>query len=139
MVATGGKFTVKPEGTDVRRILIAHAVRYKSGIRNGHEILEGFAARPPTSERVFANGSSGFKSNVLKDNRVTHKGPPFAKLSRKLALAPLKSIKRGSKEQQTRHLQCIKRINSITCYKDVAELVVVRDRRPDPIRTEESI
>jgi hypothetical protein len=100
MVATGGKFTVKPEGTDVRRILIAHAVRYKSGIRNGHEILEGFAARPPTSERVFANGSSGFKSNVLKDNRVTHKGPPFAKLSRKLAPHPSNRSRGGRKNNK---------------------------------------
>ena len=65
MVAAGGKFTVKPERTDVRRILIAHAMRYKSGVRNGHEILEGFATSPPTSEGVFADGPPGFKSNVL--------------------------------------------------------------------------
>jgi len=44
MVAAGGKFPVKPEGTDIRRILIAHEMRYKSGVRNGHKILKGFAA-----------------------------------------------------------------------------------------------
>ena len=65
MVAAGGKFTVKPEGTDVRRILIAHAMRHESGVRNRHEIFEGFAARNPTSEGVFADAPPGFKSNVL--------------------------------------------------------------------------
>ena len=65
MVAAGGKFTVKPEGADVRSILIAHAMRHKSGVRNGHKILGGFAARPATSEGVFAECPPGFKPNVL--------------------------------------------------------------------------
>jgi hypothetical protein len=65
MVAAGGKFAMKSEGTNVRRILIAHATRHKSGVRNGHKILKGFAARPATSEGVFPDGLPGFKSNVL--------------------------------------------------------------------------
>ena len=44
MVALGGELPSKPEGTDVRRILIAHAMRYKGDVRNGHKILRGFAA-----------------------------------------------------------------------------------------------
>src|SRR6516225_9227007 len=55
MVAFDGEFPVKPEGTDVRRILIAHAMRYESGVRNGHKILRGFAARLTTCEGVFAD------------------------------------------------------------------------------------
>jgi len=64
MVAFDGEFPVKPEGTDVRRILIAHAMRYKSGVRNGHKILRGFAARPAEGEGVFMDRSLGFKPNV---------------------------------------------------------------------------
>src|SRR6516225_414388 len=65
MVGSGGEFPVKPAGTDLRRILIAHAMRYKSGVRNGHEILRGFAARRAEGEGVLADRALGFKSNVL--------------------------------------------------------------------------
>ena len=65
MVAADGKFTMKPEGANVLRILIAHAMRYKSGVRNGHKMLGRFAARPATGEGVFADYPSGFKPNVL--------------------------------------------------------------------------
>jgi hypothetical protein len=64
MVAFDGEFPVKPEGTDVRRILIAHAMRYESGVRNGHKILRGFAAGPAEGEGVFTDRSLGFKPNV---------------------------------------------------------------------------
>jgi len=64
-VASAGKFAAKPEGTDVRRILIAYAMSYKSGVRNGHKILRGFAAGPAENEGVFADRSLGFKPNVL--------------------------------------------------------------------------
>ena len=64
MVASGGKFPVKPEGTDVRRILITHAMRYKSGIRNGHKILRESATGAAKSEGVFADRAPRFKSNV---------------------------------------------------------------------------
>ena len=65
MVTPGGEFPVKPEGANVRRILIAHAMRHKSGVRNGHKILKGFAPRPAAGEGVFADRPPGFKSNVL--------------------------------------------------------------------------
>jgi len=65
MVASGGKFSVKPERTDVRRILIAHVMRYKSSIRNGHKILRGFAARPAEGEGVLTDRILILKSNVL--------------------------------------------------------------------------
>ena len=65
MVASGAKFAVKPEGTDVRRILIAHAMRYKSGVRNGHKILRKSATGAAKSEGVFADRSLRFKPNIL--------------------------------------------------------------------------
>ena len=65
MVGSGGEFPVKPEGTNLRRILIAHAMCYKGGVRNGHKILGGFAARPAQGEGVLTDRSLGFKSNVL--------------------------------------------------------------------------
>jgi len=65
MVAPGGKFPVKPEGTDVRRILIAHAMGYKSSVRNGHKILRESATGVAKSEGVFADRSLRFKSNIL--------------------------------------------------------------------------
>ena len=65
MVASGGKFPVKPEGTDARRILIAHAMRYKSGVRNGHKILRESATGAAKSEGVFADRSLRFKPNIL--------------------------------------------------------------------------
>ena len=73
MVRPGGKFPMKPEGTNLRCILIAHAMRYKSRVRNGHKILRGLATRPAKSEGVFADCSLRFKSNVLYDNRIAHK------------------------------------------------------------------
>src|SRR6516165_3908644 len=77
MVASSGKFPVKPEGTDVRRILIAHAMRYKSGVRNGHKILRESTTGAAKSEGVFADRSLRFKPNILWDNRIAHNGPPF--------------------------------------------------------------
>ena len=65
MVAAGGDIPVKTEGADVRRILIALAMLHKSGVRNGHKILRGFAAIPATSEGVFADCPPGFKPNIL--------------------------------------------------------------------------
>jgi len=64
MVGSGGEFPVKPAGTDLRRILIAHAMRYKSGVRNGHEILRGCAVGPAKGEGIFTDRSLVFKSNV---------------------------------------------------------------------------
>jgi hypothetical protein len=75
MVGLGGKFPVKPEGADVRRILIAHTMRHKSVVHNGHKI----------------------KSNVLQDNCIAHKNPPFLKGNgRKSELSSLLDGPRGS-------------------------------------------
>ena len=79
MVGLGGKFPVKPEGANVRRILIAHAMRHKSVVRNGHKILREFAAGTAEGEGVFADRALGLKSNVLQDNHIAHKNPPFLK------------------------------------------------------------
>jgi hypothetical protein len=65
MVASDGKFPVKPKGTDVRRILIAHAMRGKSGVRNGHKILRESATGDAKSENVFADRSLRFKPIIL--------------------------------------------------------------------------
>ena len=65
MVGLGGDFPVKPEGADVRRILIAHAMRHESVVRNGHKIFRGCAAGSAKGEGVFTDRSFGFKPNVL--------------------------------------------------------------------------
>jgi hypothetical protein len=65
MVRLGCEFPVKPEGADVRSILVADAMLDKSSVRNGHEILSGFALGSPKGEGVFTDRSLGLKSNVL--------------------------------------------------------------------------
>jgi hypothetical protein len=65
VVSSRGEFAVKPVGTDLRRILIAHAMPYKSGVLNGHKILRGFATRATEGEGVLTDRALGFKSNVL--------------------------------------------------------------------------
>ena len=65
MVRPCSKFPVKPEGTNLRPILIAYVMRYKSSIRNGHKILRGFAARPAEGEGVLTDRLLVLKSNVL--------------------------------------------------------------------------
>src|SRR5437016_11595397 len=47
-----GEFPAKPQGTDVRRILIAHAMRQESVVRNGHKIAGGFAAGHRSEEHT---------------------------------------------------------------------------------------
>ena len=64
-VGLGGEFPVKPEGADVRRVLIAHAMRQESVVRNGHKIFRGCAAGSAKGESVFTDRSFGFKPNVL--------------------------------------------------------------------------
>ena len=65
MVGLRCEFPVKPEGADVRSILIAHAMLDKRSVRNGHEILSGLAVGSPKGEGVFTDRSLGLKSNVL--------------------------------------------------------------------------
>ena len=65
MVRPDGKFPVKPEGTNPRPILIGHAMRYESVIRNGHKVFSGFAARPEESDGVLTHRPLVLKSNVL--------------------------------------------------------------------------
>jgi hypothetical protein len=65
MVGLSGEFSVKPEGTDMRRILIAHAMRHKSVVRNGHKVFGGCAVGPAKGEGVFTDRSLAFKPNVL--------------------------------------------------------------------------
>ena len=65
MVTLAGEFPVKPEGADIRRILIAHAMRHESVVRNGHKVFRGCAVGPAKGEGVFTDRSLAFKSNVL--------------------------------------------------------------------------
>jgi hypothetical protein len=65
MVRSGGEFPVKPERADIRRILIAHAMRHESVVRNGHKVFRGSAAGPAKGEGIFTGRSPAFKPNVL--------------------------------------------------------------------------
>ena len=65
MVRLGREFPVKAKGADVRSILIAHAMLDKSSVRNGHEILRGFAFGSAKGKGVFTERSLGLKPNVL--------------------------------------------------------------------------
>ena len=65
MVGLAGEFPVKPEGADIRRILIAHAMRHESVVRNGHKVFRGCAAGSAKGEGVFTDRSLVFKPNVL--------------------------------------------------------------------------
>jgi len=64
MVASGSEFSVKPEGTNLRRILIAHAMRHESVVRNGHKVLRGCAVGSANGEGIFTDRSLAFKPNV---------------------------------------------------------------------------
>src|SRR5215471_7509719 len=57
MVTAGGEFPVKPEGADIRCILITHAMRHKGSVRNGHKILKGFTASPADRKSTRLNSS----------------------------------------------------------------------------------
>lgn len=64
MVASVGKFTAKPEGTNLRRILVAHPMRHESLVRNGHKVFGGCAVGPANGKGIFTNRSLAFKPNV---------------------------------------------------------------------------
>src|SRR5215467_4924343 len=61
MAGSGGEFLVNPVGTDLRRILIAHAMRQESGVRNGHKVFGGCAVGPAKGEGIFTYRSLVFK------------------------------------------------------------------------------
>src|SRR5579864_4938990 len=65
MVGPRGEFLVKPEGADIRRILIAHAMRHESVVRNGHKVFRRCAVGSAKGEAVFTDCSLVFKPNVL--------------------------------------------------------------------------
>ena len=65
MVDLGREFPAKPQRTDVGRILIAHAMRHESIIRNGHKVLRGCPIGPSKGEGIFTDRSLAFKPNVL--------------------------------------------------------------------------
>ena len=72
MVASGSKFTVKPEGTNLRRILIAHAMRHESVVRNGHKVFRKCAVGSANGEGIFTDRPLALKPNVLYDNSISH-------------------------------------------------------------------
>ena len=65
MVGLGGEFPVKPEGADVRRILIAHAMCHESIVRNGYKVFRRCAVGPAKGEGIFTDLSPAFKPHVL--------------------------------------------------------------------------
>ena len=65
MVGLASEFPVKPEGTDIRRILIAHAMRHESVVLNGHKVFRGCAIGPAKGEGIFTDRSLALKPNVL--------------------------------------------------------------------------
>jgi len=65
MVRPRGEFPVKPERADIRRILIAHAMRHESIVRNGHKVFRICAVGPAKGEGIFTDRSLGCKPNVL--------------------------------------------------------------------------
>jgi len=65
MVGSGSKFSVKPERTNLWRILIAHAMSHESVVGNRHKVFRGCAVGSSNSEGIFTDGSLAFKSNVL--------------------------------------------------------------------------
>jgi hypothetical protein len=65
MVGSVGKFSVKPEGTNLWRILIAHAMRHESIVRNRHKVFRECAVGSSNSEGIFTDRSLALKSNVL--------------------------------------------------------------------------
>src|SRR5215470_9006170 len=65
MVGLAGEFPVKTEGADIRRILIAHAMRHESVVCNGHKVFRGCAGGSAKREGVFTHRSPAFKPKVL--------------------------------------------------------------------------
>src|SRR6516164_2255322 len=57
IVRPGGECPVKSERADIGRILIAHAMRYKSVVRNSHKVFRGCAVGPTQGESIFTDGS----------------------------------------------------------------------------------
>src|SRR5438046_8322603 len=67
-----GEFPAKPQGTDVRRILIAHAMRQESVVRNGHKIAGGFAAGTADGESIFADRSPRSEEHTSELQSLTN-------------------------------------------------------------------
>jgi len=65
MVGSDSKFSVKPEGTNLWRILIAHAMRHESVVRNRYKEFRRCAVGSSNSEGIFTDRSLTFKSNIL--------------------------------------------------------------------------
>jgi len=65
MVGSGSKFPVKPEGTNLWRILVAQAMRHESIVRNRHKEFRKCAVGSSMGEGIFTDRSLAFKSNVL--------------------------------------------------------------------------
>src|SRR5215469_3717946 len=65
MAGLASEFPVQPERADIRRILIAHAMRHESVVRNGHKVFRGCAAGSANGEGVFTDRSLVFEPDVL--------------------------------------------------------------------------
>ena len=65
MVGLAGEFPVKTEGADIRRILVAHAMRHESVVCNGHKVFRGCTFSSAKREGVFTHRSPAFKPKIL--------------------------------------------------------------------------
>lgn len=77
MIDLRGKFAVKLDGADRRRILVARAVCRKRLVRDGHEVGGGFTAGSAKTEGIFAECSLGLESEVLQDNGLIQESRHF--------------------------------------------------------------
>ena len=75
MIGSGGKFPVKPERADVRRVLIPHAMRHESVIRDRHKIFSGCAFQSSDCEGIFTHESLVCEPDVLQDHWIAHRAP----------------------------------------------------------------
>ena len=65
MVGLASEFPVKPEGADIWCILIPHAMRHESVVRNGHKVFRKCAVGSTNGEGIFTDRPLALKPNVL--------------------------------------------------------------------------
>jgi hypothetical protein len=101
MIDLRGKLAAKSARADRRRILVARAVRRKSFISNGHEVVGRFSAGSAAGKGILADRVFALETKVLQDDRFVQKSRRFLpKGSRKLDLGASQD-KGGIERQRT--------------------------------------
>ena len=75
MVGSARELSLKPERTDLRRILISRAMGNESVVCNRHKIFRECAVESSESEDIFTDRSLACKPGVLEDKLVAHNAP----------------------------------------------------------------